>query len=183
MAANLASPRSRLPWGRIAAVIGLLAVITAWAWAFSPLAPDDNPDDLDDPSIAATFEQICLAAMTELRALPQADEIAGDLPATEKGRLRAAQIEASTAVLEQMLDDIEAAAPTGDGHDAVLMRLWLTDYRIYLADRLAYAADFRAGIDAPFRVTLKDSGDHITEPVDFTAERNRFGACATPLDV
>lgn len=169
--------------GRLAAVGAFCAMAGLWIYGFSPLAPSGHPDRLDDRAFVAAARPVCVAALTEVAALPQAGDLIGlELPDVTKRVMRAEQIETSTAVLQAMVDELAALAPTGATHDARVVAGWLADWEVYLGDRLAYAADFRNGIDGPFRVTKKDDKP-ITTPMDGFADANQLQDCRTPLDV
>lgn len=161
--------------GRVLAVVGVAAMAAFWVWAFSPWAPRGNPDELDDPAFARAAEQRCAAVLDELARLPGAPEAVDALD-------RARQIDESTVILAELVDDLMAIAPDPAGRDGDLVRRWLADWVVYIGDRYAYADDFRNGIDAPFAVTAV-RGEQVTEPIDAFAVVNAMPSCATPADV
>ena len=81
-----------------------------------------------------------------------------------------------------MLAKLSNIAPDESTRDGELVRLWLTDYSIYLDDRDRYAENFRDGIDEAFTVTKKGSR-WVTDPVDEFAKANKIRECLVPLDV
>lgn len=178
------APRTGLTRGRIVALLGFVAIAALWIYGFSPLAPHGHPDKLDDAAFVDAAAPICKTAIDEVNAMPQAGEIRDlpDLTDQQRRDLRAEQIETATARLQLMVDDLATVAPTPGTHDGEIVRLWLADWEVFLSDRLGYAADFRAGIDGPFRVTKKDEKP-ITTPMDGFADANRLQSCITPLDV
>lgn len=162
--------------GRVISSLLLLGIIAFWVWAFSPWAPSGHPDTLDDERFGELAEARCAEALELHEAtIPLAVEAADGLE-------RADQIDAGTAIFTAMIDDVEALAPPTGTRDGDLVARWLADWRTYLADRDAYAADFRAGIDDAFGVTSRD-GDQITAPIDLFADINDMESCASPTDV
>lgn len=153
------------------AVLVLFAVfwIGATIWFFG----DENPDRLEDREWVADAEARCAEARDELDRLPQARN-AVDMAD------RADQIEASTAVLAEMTDDLAESAPEGD--DGELVGLWLESWEVYLGDRLAHADALRAGEDRQFRVSV-DRGEGVDALLDAFADRNRMPSCGDPLDI
>jgi len=155
------------------AAIVLFAVfwIGATIWFFG----EENPDRLDDREWVADAEARCAETRDELDLLPQARDAANMAD-------RAAQIEASTAVLAEMTADLAASAPGGD--DGELVALWLGSWEVYLGDRLAHADALRAGEDRQFRVTVDpERGDGVDALLDAFALRNRMPSCGDPLDI
>lgn len=159
--------------GRSIAAVLVVAMLAFWMWAFL-WSPRGHPDELEDATFSEFAEERCEAALVELNALPGA-RTARNLED------RAAQIEATTIVLSVMVADLQANAPD-DGEDGELVARWLSDWEIYLADRFAYAEDFRAGIDKAFSVTAVD-GDQVTSALDLFATINRMPSCVAPGDV
>ena len=162
--------------GRIVSAVLLLGVIAFWVWAFSPLAPRGHPDELDDPAFAEAAEIRCAAAV---------DQVATEVPAANEATStdnRADQIDASTAIFEEMLVDLAALAPAAGTSDREIVDRWLADWQIYIGDRYRYAERFRDGIDDRFEVTAVDEGQ-VTDPIDAFALANRMPSCASPQDV
>jgi hypothetical protein len=161
-------------WAKVLAGLFLLATLGFWTWLIL-LAPDQEPpDQLDDPAFAVAAEDICAAAQDDVEALPTARE--ADSPEE-----RSTQITTSTAVLQQMVDDLAVEAPTA-GRDGEMVAEWLGDWDTYLGDRARYAEQLAAGDDVQFQLTAKE-GDQVTEAVDGFAEANDMPSCSTPLDV
>ncbi len=161
--------------GRVVSSLIVIAMIGFWMWAFSPWAPRGHPDELDDATFPALAEGLCVTALDEIAEIPPAFE-ASDLDD------RASQIETSTRILETLVDDLALAAPEAGTDDGDLVQRWLADWRIYISDRFAYAADFRAGVDGAFSVTAVN-GDQVTAALDLFATINRMPSCIAPTDV
>ncbi len=153
------------------AVLVLFAVfwIGATIWFFG----DENPDRLQDREWVADAEARCAQTRDDLDRLPQARD-AVDMAE------RADQIEASTAVLTEMTEELAESAPEGD--DGELVGLWLESWEVYLSDRLAHADALRAGEDRQFRVSV-ERGEGVDALLDAFADRNRMPSCGDPLDI
>ncbi|MGI9624637.1 MAG: hypothetical protein ACR2PK_17530 [Acidimicrobiales bacterium] len=159
--------------GRSIAAVLVLVMLAFWTWAFL-WSPRGHPDELDSTTFPEFAEESCSVALEELSQVPGAST-ARDLED------RAVQLETTTAILSLMVADLRAEAPKS-GDDAELVARWLADWETYLSDRLAYAADFRAGIDKAFSVTAVD-GDQVTSALDLFATINRMPSCIAPGDV
>lgn len=169
--------------GRVLSALCLIAMVVFWVWAFSPLAPTDNPDQIDDPSIAVAFEARCAPAAAAVDALPNANTVLDlDIPRLEQMKVRAGHIDEGTAILRLMHADLLTLAPPLDAPDGPAFDEWLKDWALYLDDRDAQAENFRAGIDGPFEVATKGS-DQVTGPIDQFASVNDMLSCITPTDV
>lgn len=160
--------------GRIVSAILVAAIAGFWIWAFSPWAPRGHPDELDSPAFADAARPLCAAAVAELNELPLAREV-------RSMDERADLLDSGSAIYRRLVAELRDLAPDPDTRDGDIVGRWLDDYEIYLADRDAYAADFRAGIDEPFSVTTKGRYQ-ITEPLDEFAAANDIRDCATPGD-
>ena len=163
---------------RLGLTIGIAAIVlfaVFWIGATVWFFGDENPDRLEDREWVADAEARCAETRDELDRLPQARDA---MNMTD----RAAQIEASTAVLAEMTADLAASAPNGD--DGELVGLWLESWSVYLGDRLAHADALRAGEDRQFRVTADpERGDGVDALLDAFADRNRMPSCGDPLDI
>ena len=89
------------PWtvARMAATLVLVSSFGFWIWAFSPWAPRDNPDRLDDRGFVEAAEQRCAAAGELLAVIPSARE-------AESAIDRADQVEAGTNHVAAMVTDL-----------------------------------------------------------------------------
>ena len=174
-----AIPEGTWGWtpGRVVAVALLVMIVAFWIWAFSPLAPNRHPDELDDPAFANAAGPLCAVAVAELDTVTPAFQ-------AETMADRAGHIDAGTQIYRLLLDRLAAVAPndTGAGSDGDVVRRWLADYRVYLDDRDRHAAKLRDGIDEPFTTSIK-ARRQITLPIDEFAKGNRIADCVTPLDL
>lgn len=144
-----------------------------WVYAFSGMADRDHPDTLSDPRFGQRAEEICAAALAEVESFTPASQ-------AQSTADRADTVVGTTAVLADMVDDLEAVAPSGTEGDMVLE--WVSDWRVYLGDRLAYADAVRTDPSAPFIVSTKD-GTQTSKGIDNFAKVNNMASCRTPDDV
>ncbi len=162
--------------GRIVSATLLVLVIGFWIWAFSPWAPRGHPDELSDPAFSQAAEPICGAAIDLIATSVEPARAA----ATPEDR--AEQLYASTALLEDMLVDLEQIAPDPTTEDGDVVMRWIADWRIYVGDRYRHAEKLSNGIDERFEVTVSGQGQ-ITDPIDAFANANGMPSCASAQDV
>jgi len=134
-----------------------------------------SPDRLADPTFAKEAQAVCEAAHDDLALLPPAGVDEG-----ESARERAQIVDQANQRLSAMVDDIEPLAPSGE--DGEIVAAWISDWRTYLDDRVAYADALRSDPEARFFVTARGN-EQVTEYVDAFAADNHMAACATPLDL
>jgi len=164
---------SKLP--RIAATTFVVFAAGFWIFAFSPWARDmfQAVDQLADESLVDDLETRCAAALADLDALPS-------IRSAESPEERADNVELANAALQSMLEDI-AAFPAADD-DERLLGLWLDDWEIYMADRVAHVDKLRAGEDVRFLNTEAD-GIFIAERMNGFARVNNMDSCQVPGDL
>ena len=165
----------RITPGRVAATVVVIVLVAMWAYAFSGLARKDPPDLLDDERFPTEAESICAATRDDLAELPAAQ----DARSPEE---RAVTVAQANVLLDSMVDDLAAIAPTEGGRDERITALWIDDWRIHLGDRERYVADLEAGSTEPAQFTGR-GGRSITATIDNFAEVNAMESCATPLDL
>ena len=176
--------------GRWLAGLFVAGSFVFWAWAFSPWARTENPARLDDRSFAQWADQRCARAQTAIAALPTARQAASRAE-------RADQVDRGTDEVERLVDDLRRRAETslaestsGDGPpDGALVRDWLADWDVYIADRRGHSAKLRtADDDTPdreLRFLLVDmtEGSTYTERMDGFSRLNNMDNCQVPGDV
>jgi hypothetical protein len=164
---------------RIALAVGLVCFAAFWTWALF-FASKEPINRIGDRAWAARAEAICVTAdrqrlaLADFRTLENADAALVNE--------RADIVDHATDILEQMLDDVVAVAPT-DAKGADLVPQWEADYRTYIADRRAFTADLRdSGENRPFYET-QVSGIPISEKLEVFAADNKMATCAPPRDL
>ena len=160
----------------LAGLVAALAVFWGWIWVYqlTNQGERDMPDRLDDLSWTPTADAVCEATAARIAALPPAFT-------SSTAAERADVIDAATDEYDRMLVELDAVAPAS-GSARVLVDSWLDDYRVFLADRRAYADELRRDPSARFLVTER-YGSHVTAPIDRFARVNEMEACMSPLDV
>jgi hypothetical protein len=158
-------------------MLTILALLGAWVYVLFIYDPGLMIDELADRRFPLAAEEVCAAAVDELQELPPAASAA---TAVE----RAETVEVSNAILTSMIDDLEPLAPQEPANVRDGVEEWLGDWRTYISDRQAYAANLREDADARFLESRKGlDGRAITRAIDGFAQVNRMPSCATPDDV
>jgi hypothetical protein len=162
--------------GRLLAVVVAISIAVLWAYALWGPVQRTAQGELDSDAFPEAAEPICAATMLRIDDLPLAFETPGNVE-------RAAAVAEANGYLAQMLDQLEAVAPPADGSDdARMVAEWLTDWRTYLGDRVAYADRLATDPDARLLVTEKERRQ-ITEPIDYFSRVNDMPNCASADDV
>jgi hypothetical protein len=177
----LAEGEPRSAWHRtrrFAALFALLLFIAFWTWAIF-FASKEAFNRFDDRAWAERAEATCAAA--QARRAELADYRRVDASNPELLKERGAIIDASTDLLEEMLDRITSTLPT-DAKGAELVPQWEADYRIYLENRRAHAQATAAGANEPFREARRDNLP-ISERLEVFATDNEMPSCAPPRDL
>ena len=164
------------PW-RIVLTVVVVGFAAFWIWALF-FASKESINKIGDRAWAARAEGICAEADVRRQALADLRVVDADDPAmvAERGDL----IDGATDIVEQMLDDVVAVAPS-DPKGAALVPLWEADYRTYLEDRRRFADRLRTGANDPFTETAVD-GIPISDKLERFAGDNEMPSCAPPLD-
>jgi len=161
---------------RALGIAAVVSMVLFWAWILSGGPKKPNPDELDDRSYVTFAEQRCSRLRTDIEALPNA------LDATSAAE-RADTIEEANGLLREMVDDLEARAPTA-GKDHKRLSGWLADWRTYEGDRERYVDALRQDPGARFNVTEHpDFSDPVDEVIRVFADVNGMPACRVPGDV
>jgi hypothetical protein len=159
-------------------LLGALLFASFWVWALF-FASKQSINKIDDRVWADRAETICADATVERLALADFREIEPD-DATMI-RERAVIVDASTDILENMLDDVSAQTPADDKGRSIVP-IWEDEYRTYLADRRVYADELRrTGENLPFYETAV--GIPISERLETFAVDNEMPSCAPPRDL
>jgi hypothetical protein len=169
--------------GRVVATATVVFLCGFWVWAFSPWAPDDNPDRLEDRAFAEAAEARCAATLDRIDAIPSARE--ADTPAE-----RADQVEAGTLEVETLVADLgELATQVEIPAERELIADWFVDWDHYIADRWSHVETLRdadsatSDRDLAFVLNPSPDGDVYTERLDGFARVNGMDSCVIPGDV
>lgn len=160
---------------RVLGVLVALVIIGFWVWAFSPWAPSEKADGVQDATFLAAARASCATMQSSLQALPMAK----DSPTAAD---RAEVVDRSGPILATMIAELRTASAPLQGRDAELTAQWISDWETYASDRLAYAAALRLNAAAEFIVSRRGTGQ-ITVTMDGFSRVNDLGSCLVPLDV
>ncbi len=186
-------PQKPVGWrlaGRWLAGVFIAGSFVFWAWAFSPWARSENPARLDDRDFAAWADQRCAEAQEVINALPSARQAGSRAQ-------RADDIDRGSDAVASLVTDLRSRANASltdttlsEGPaDTELIRGWLADWDVYLADRRSHTVKLRtASDDTPdreLRFLLLDmtEGSTYTERMDGFARLNNMDNCQVPGDV
>lgn len=175
-------PRPQQPsiW-RIPLIVIVTAFAAFWVWALF-FASKESINKIGDREWAQRAEGICAAADAERLELIDLREIARDGPASAADLAERADIvDRATDIVENMLADVDAVAPTDDT-GAAIVPLWVADYRTYIANRRTFTDRLREGRNDPFTETAVD-GIPISEKLEQFAGDNEMPSCAPPQDL
>jgi hypothetical protein len=157
-------------------IIAVTAVFAAfWVWALF-FASKEAVNKIGDRAWAERAEGICAAAEEERLALRVDVEFDPDDPALLAQH--ADLVDQATDIVEDMLDDVVAVAPT-DEKGAEIVPLWEADYRRFIENRRDYTERLRAGDTGPFTETAID-GIPISDKIEQFAGDNEMPSCAPP---
>ena len=174
------SPPRRLTPLRI--VLGLLIASSfgVWAYGFSGLAARTAPDTLANDSFPLVADPTCRAANEAVATMPNALDAEDHVD-------RAGQIVATTGVYRQLVDDLEVLLDDPsvqlDERDRSITLEWLTDWDLFLDDRLDYASRLAEDPEAVFYVAASSGGERLERRITRFARTNEMLECATPSDV
>ena len=160
---------------RIPIAVVVLGFAAFWVWALF-FASKEAVNKIGDRAWAERAEAICAAAEEERLALASPTEFDPDDPALLARH--ADLVDRATDIVEEMLDDVVAVAPT-DEKGRQIVPLWEADYRTVIADRRRFTARLRDGDTDPFNETAVD-GIPISDKVEQFAGDNEMPSCAPP---
>ena len=177
---------------RTAVVVFILGSVVFWVWAFSPLAPDDNPDRIPDREFPVAAETACSAALDDL------DVIASSVLDLTDPTDRAGIVDDGTDRLERLVATLDELATTTYGELEAgvtdqtrveeldewrdVIDRWLRDWDVYLGDRRTHADRLRAEGDVELLLTLVDNVD-VAERLTGFARVNDMESCGIPGDL
>lgn len=166
--------------GAVRLLLGLISAVIAafWVWAlFFP--PKGSVARLEDEEWAARATPVCEAANRARNELADSRRIED----VGEGALaaRADLVDRATDIVEAMIDQLEAVAPTGPD-DQALVDTWIGYYRQLILDRRDYTVVLRSGDNPPFPESTID-GAPISEYINDFTVANRMKACSTPADL
>lgn len=161
---------------RALAVVAILAMIVFWAWILTGGPKKTNPDYLDDRTFVTFANGRCQQLRDDLATLPNSIS-------EPNAKARADTLDKANAMLSEMLDDLEAKAPT-TGDDGLSLKGWFKDWRTYEKDRQNYAALLRKDPTAQMTVSENEElRDGVDDAIRTFADVNDMRDCRVPGDV
>ena len=164
----------------VVAVLGvaIVLIVAMWVYAFG-FADSRSVYRVSDRAWAVNGEARCSKAVKELDALADFRRI--DQVGPGAVEQKAAIVDKANDIVTKMVDDLSVGAPSRseNGSDA---QKWIADYRTYLGDRRAFAAQLHRGVDKAFSESAIN-GDPITNFLTDFAIGNDMRSCAPPTDL
>lgn len=161
-------------WALGAGVAVFIAMGVFWALIFTGAFKQTNPDRLDDRRWVERTDRRCRPVRRAIDRLPNA----GDATSAAQ---RAATVDRASKLVDGMLEAISHDPPAG-ASDRRIVRLWLADYRTYLADRRSYTRRLRHDPNAQPLFTERH-GQSVQDAVTNFADLNDMGYCEAPPDL
>ena len=178
---TLVRPKRKLTVWTVLIGIALLAIAMMWIYAFF-FANVKSSDIMPDKAWVARADAACAAIKPKIAALPAAITFKNVTPRSEALRQRADVADQVTGYVRELVSTLKADKPA-DAASLNLATLWLGEYDVYIKDRDAHVAQFRAGNDPPFAETPNDKGAPGPVRMDTFVRLNRMPSCQVPLDL
>jgi hypothetical protein len=163
-------------WVKWLLVVVILALVAMWVYAFG-FAPRGGVNPVKDRAWTDGAKAACVRASDSLQPFVFTDPIDSST-LSDKLPKYVGDLDQSAAVIDTMLDEIEALPRTSD-RAQVLVPQWLAEYRQWLADLRAWIDELRAGRTPSFSVHQTDTGIPIDERINTFAIENRIKECRT----
>ena len=163
---------------RVIITIAVAGLAAFWIYALF-FASKEAINKIGDRDWAARAESICATAQAERSELVDERVVDAEDPAMLAER--ADIVDQATEIVETMLNDVVAVAPSDDKGMAIVPQ-WEADYRTYLENRRAFTDRLRDGRNEPFTETAVD-GIPIGEKLEQFAGDNDMPSCAPPRDL
>ncbi len=164
---------------RIALTIVCIAIAGMWVYAFG-FAPRESINKINDDAWKARSQATCLEAENYRFSIQDLSKMnATDAVAMRK---KAELVTKATDSLEDAIDKIEKDVPS-DEKGKALVPQWISDYRVYIKDRRAFAAALQTADRRPYFAETEVEGVPISERIGKFARENDMKACQPPLDL
>ena len=178
---TLVRPKRKITVWTVVIGVALVAIAAMWIYAFF-FANVKSSDIMPDKAWVARAEAACAAVKPKIAAQPAAITFKNITPRSEALRQRADVADKVTGYVRELVTTLKADKP-GDAASLNLATLWLAEYDVYIKDRDAHVAQFRAGNDPPFAETPNDKGAPGSVRMDTFVRLNRMPSCQVPLDL
>ncbi len=170
-------PKPINPWKILISIV-VIGFAAFWIWALF-FASKESVNKIGDEAWAERAQGICETADQEREGLVDMRRVDESDPAmvAERGEI----VGRATDIVERMLDDVVAVAPT-DAKGRALVPEWEADYRTYIENRRAFVELLRSGENGVFTENAVD-GIPISEKLARFAADNLMADCAPPIDL
>ena len=170
---------NRLKLGRIALSIICALIAAMWVYAFI-FAPRESINKIGDDAWKARSEAACKSAEDQRFSMQDLSPMSPtDVNALRK---KAEFVDKATDSLEEAINKIAQDTPA-DAKGKAIVPAWISDYRIYIKDRRAFAEALRTATRRPYFAETEVEGVPISERIGKFARENDMKACQPPLDL
>lgn len=163
---------------RLILTLVLFGICLMWIYGLF-FASKDVVNQIADEKWKQQSDDICLNAKQQREALIDLRLVGESGPNALAER--AEIVDKATDTLENMVNAI-AVLPVSDPKGSAIIPLWLSDYRIYIADRRAYTELLRQGVNQPFAESQVDQLPLSEKLATFAAD-NHLVSCKPPIDL
>lgn len=150
-----------------------------WVYAFL-FAPRESINRIGDEEWMSRSQARCLQAENERFAL--ADNSPMDPNDREALNRKADIVDKATDSLERAVAAIASDVPADEKGRAIVPK-WISDYRVYIDDRRAFAEALRTADRRPYFSETEVEGVPISERIGKFARENDMKACQPPKDL
>lgn len=170
---------NRLSPVRILLTVICGGIFAMWVYAFG-FAPRESVNKIGDEAWKARSQAACMEAENQRFSMIDLTEMKPDDPTALKKK--AIIVDKATDSLEIAINKIAADTPS-DAKGKAIVPEWISDYRIYIKDRRAFAADLRTATRRPYFAETEVEGVPISERIGKFARENAMKACQPPVDL
>jgi hypothetical protein len=156
---------------------GLIAAMWVYAFVF---APRESINKIKDEAWTVRSQATCKIAEDVRFKLQDLSEM--DPNDSAALRKKAGLVDKATDALEIAINTIEKDIPA-DAKGKAIVPDWISDYRIYIENRRAFAEKLRTATRRPFFSETEVDGVPISERIGKFARENEMKACQPPLDL
>lgn len=168
--------------GRISRILitsacALIAVMWVYAFIF---APRESINKIGDVAWQSRAEALCQVAQDQRFSME--DLTAMDPSDTAALKVKADLVDKATDSLEFAINEIEKLKPS-DAKGQAIVPDWISDYRMYISDRRAFAVALRTATRRPFFAESEVGGVPVSEKIAKFARENDMKTCQPPYDL
>lgn len=164
---------------RVTLTVICIGIAGMWVYAFG-FAPRESINRINDDAWKSRSQATCLEAENFRFSIQDLSKMnATDVDAMKK---KAELVNKATDSLEDAINKISKDIPS-DEKGKALVPQWISDYRIYIKDRRAFALALQTAERRPYFAETEVEGVPISERIGKFARENDMKACQPPLDL